>query len=509
MKCGVLEIAFVITILSPLANCGDILFIIVLAYSFIPPLLSIAESLRGHGHRSTFILSDSLAKVPILKDKPIDIVISDAMSKFRLKDKINSHAQAAFRREGMLKFKLRDIYADLCNQVLEDDNLFKDLKKRKFDLAVVSKHPIAICFNIVAYKLSLPFVHVGIGYDVVNDRLPYLPSFVTDIFFLGYSNKRTVREKIVSAIFYMYRQLYPDIISQRNAIAKYAPEKPFMTTNDLWLQCKFHLIDSDILLDYPRPIFPNYAFVAGLSVCNDCKLPKDFSQFTKKSKHGIIVISFGTLIDTFPIDILQKFTKVFMTLRNYDFIIKLGYQQSINMPNVLQRSWIPQSDLLADPNTKLFITHCGHNSQVEAVYHGVPMIMFPVILDQHYNAGRIESKGYGITMDITDFEADDLILNIINIFENKKYSYAVKNASVIFKSRKEAPQDVASYWIDHVMKYGGDYLRPTSIDIPFFEYYLLDIFSIFVFVGLIFLVIVWMCIRYLSLCIPISKPKTD
>lgn len=473
------------------------------AYSFIPPLLSIAESLRGYGHRSTFILSDSLARVPILKDKPIDIVISDAMSKFKLKDRINDHAQAAFRGEKMLKFQLRNIFADLCNFVLEDNKLFEDLKKRKFDLAVVSKHPIAICFNIIAYKLSLPFVHAGIGYDAVNDRLPYLPSFVTDIYFLGYSNKRTVREKFVSVIFYMYRQLYPDIISPKNAISKYVPEKPFITTKDLWLQSKFHLIDSDILLDYPRPIFPNYAFVAGLSVNNGQELPPDFLQFIKKSKHGVIVLSFGTLIDTFPTDILKKFTKVFMTLSKYDFIIKLGDQQRINMPNVLQRSWIPQSDVFRHPNTKLFITHCGHNSQVEAVYHGVPMIMFPVILDQHYNAGRIESKGYGITMDINDFEANGLILNIMKFFEDKTYYYAVKNASVILKSRKEAPQDIASYWIDHVIKYGGDYLRPTSIDIPFYEYYLLDIAFIFVLVLLIILLILRIFTRKLS------KPKTD
>ncbi len=36
-------------------------------------------------------------------------------------------------------------------------------------------------------------------------------------------------------------------------------------------------------------------------------------------------------------------------------------------------------------NTRLFITHAGNNGQLEALYHGVPMLAMPVAGDQNRN----------------------------------------------------------------------------------------------------------------------------
>ncbi len=54
--------------------------------------------------------------------------------------------------------------------------------------------------------------------------------------------------------------------------------------------------------------------------------------------------------------------------------------------NVKLLKWLPQNDLLGHVKTKLFITHSGGSSQFEALYHGVPMVMFPMFSEQHYNA---------------------------------------------------------------------------------------------------------------------------
>ena len=57
--------------------------------------------------------------------------------------------------------------------------------------------------------------------------------------------------------------------------------------------------------------------------------------------------------------------------------------------NVKIVPWLPQNDLLGHPNTRLFITHCGVNGQHEAIYHGVPMIGFPIFSEQMYNCKRL------------------------------------------------------------------------------------------------------------------------
>jgi len=50
--------------------------------------------------------------------------------------------------------------------------------------------------------------------------------------------------------------------------------------------------------------------------------------------------------------------------------------------NVLLKKWLPQQDLIGHSKTKLFITHGGLMSTMEAIYHGKPMIVMPGFADQ-------------------------------------------------------------------------------------------------------------------------------
>lgn len=42
--------------------------------------------------------------------------------------------------------------------------------------------------------------------------------------------------------------------------------------------------------------------------------------------------------------------------------------------NVHMMKWLPQSDLLAQPQVRLFISHCGTGGAYEAKYHSVPIL---------------------------------------------------------------------------------------------------------------------------------------
>ncbi|GJJ12777.1 hypothetical protein Clacol_007022 [Clathrus columnatus] len=54
--------------------------------------------------------------------------------------------------------------------------------------------------------------------------------------------------------------------------------------------------------------------------------------------------------------------------------------------NVLISAWAPQNLILGHKATAWFLTHCGQNSVLESLSHGIPMIAWPVDADQPMNA---------------------------------------------------------------------------------------------------------------------------
>jgi glucuronosyltransferase len=75
----------------------------------------------------------------------------------------------------------------------------------------------------------------------------------------------------------------------------------------------------------------------------------------------------------------------------------------------------------AHPNVRLFITHGGLLSTLEAVDRGVPLIGIPVYADQFLNIARAVSSGYGIQIDLNNVTSESLTWAIGEIIESPKY----------------------------------------------------------------------------------------
>ena len=66
----------------------------------------------------------------------------------------------------------------------------------------------------------------------------------------------------------------------------------------------------------------------------------------------------------------------------------------------------------------------------------------------------------------------------------------------ILKKRRPPAEEVAD-WIEHVIKYGGEHLRPASIDIPLYELYMLDVLAILLPLLLIITFIVFLMAKFM------------
>ncbi|KAK3409342.1 hypothetical protein EUGRSUZ_J01468 [Eucalyptus grandis] len=60
------------------------------------------------------------------------------------------------------------------------------------------------------------------------------------------------------------------------------------------------------------------------------------------------------------------------------------------------KCWLNQSEVLGHPAIGGFLSHCGWNSVMEAVWHGVPMLAWPQHGDQMINASLVKRAGIGI-----------------------------------------------------------------------------------------------------------------
>lgn len=70
---------------------------------------------------------------------------------------------------------------------------------------------------------------------------------------------------------------------------------------------------------------------------------------------------------------------------------------------------------------RLFITHGGQNSLLQAVYHAVPVLAIPLFGDQFDNAVRAETKGLGLTIKPTQITRELLRSAIQTLTQDVKY----------------------------------------------------------------------------------------
>lgn len=136
---------------------------------------------------------------------------------------------------------------------------------------------------------------------------------------------------------------------------------------------------------------------------------------------GVVLFSLGSNIKSSMMapekirQILEAFSKLKQKI--------LWKFEAKNLPlphNVRVSDWLPQSDLLAHPNLKVFITHGGHLSTTEAVYRGVPVIGIPIFGDQPLNMKEIVNAGFGIKLEYDEL-TPEVIINAVNeIINNSK-----------------------------------------------------------------------------------------
>ena len=448
-----------------------------------------ADLLCSRGHDVTFLLPSNL-KVPegILPTdlKTITYYAPGAPLMHRDDYKAICH-EMAFRPSLFAQLKIKDLALNInkvtASYFFKDKEAIESIKAGNFDFVIVDS--ALLPYFLVPYKLGKPFAYLTAECWGPLHRIPVMPSYVPHML-TSYSDDMDFLERVIN--FLIYSVLAFLDFGGHEESREFAPERPMTGFKELILNASLCLQLRDNTIDFIRPEMPDVIPVASLMAREAKPLPTDLQSYMDESYNGVILVSFGTMVTELPTAVIRKLIKAFDT-SDYNIIFKYtetGYVSNVPS-NVRVMSWVPQNDILAHKNLKLFITHCGSSSVIQTFYHGVPVIAFPYAKDQLNNAALIKSKGIGEIMYLYDFTSENLQRAIISVVTDDKYSSAAKALSKIYKDiLAHAPRDPV-YWIEHVIKHGDRHLRSHAMEMPMYQYLMIDVIVFFVLTALLFI----------------------
>ncbi|XP_020810429.1 UDP-glucuronosyltransferase 2B17 [Drosophila serrata] len=236
-----------------------------------------------------------------------------------------------------------------------------------------------------------------------------------------------------------------------------------------------------------RPNVPAVIEVGGIQVKDrPDPLPQNIADFLSNAPHGAILFSLGTNVkkDHLPPETIQKIFNVLSKLK-LKVIWKWDDLESTpgTSENILYAKWLPQDDILAHPNIKLFITHAGKGGVTEAQYHGIPMLALPVFGDQPSNAAAVVEQGFGLTQSLLTLEEKSFHEGIREVLENPKYANAVKSFSTLYRDRPMSARETLIYWVEYVIRHhGAPHLQSPVVHMSYIAANNLDIYALLVLV---------------------------
>ena len=502
---------------------GRILFVCLDHYGHIGAMLNVGKAVKGKGHDVYAIVLKKYAplveeyglKGLIQADKPSWDVDKEMKAKYDdiiLEGGLNPSTNQLKETLDYTNI-VTEYLTSHAVAVIENKQLYSEIESLKFDLAVVDGIPMNYGAYIIPYKLGIPYVtFTSILLDPWLIRLPSLPSVEPTMMFADNGNKMSFSKRIKNFITMCLIKggnfiTYPN----EDFVSKYAPNRPHKTIFDIYKDSEMFLVNQNIFfLEYQRVESTNVRFVGSIVGRSAKRLPDELEKFMSSARHGVVLVSFGSVFEKYPLVIVEKLFAAFSHFKESFLMRYFGKLDLVPPENVRLEAWIPQNDLLGHPKIKLFITHSGYFGQIEGFYHRVPMLMVPFSSDQPYNARRAEEKGYGKILDITKTSSDEVEALIREMLNNSTYKENLEKAKAVLDTFPR-PEDQAAFWIDHVYRFGSRHLKPSYMDMPLYQYFMLDILAVFAIFGLIVLLLCYCCFVKIFRCKskPKSKSKSD
>ncbi|XP_051543147.1 UDP-glucuronosyltransferase 2A2-like [Myxocyprinus asiaticus] len=399
--------------------------------------------------------------------------------------------------------KIHHQASQLVVEIFENPVQMKQLYDAHYDVALIDPGlPVGV---LVAHKLGLPtvfnvrWIMSGEGHFVVAPSpVSYVPAPGSTL-----PNHMSFADRVKNIFHYVLNmcidQLIVTPVYDRLVARYFGPETNFynlLQGTDIWL------MRSDFIFEFPRPTMPNVVYIGGFQCKPSKPLPPELEKFVEGSgKHGVIVMSLGTLVKGLPNEITSEIAAGFAQLPQRVIWRHLGERPHNLGNNTLLVDWLPQNDLLGHPKTRAFVAHGGTNGVYESIYHGVPVVGLPLLFDQSENLLRLEVRGAAKVLDATRLDSQSFLTAMQEVLDKPSHKENMQRLSRLHRDKPTHPRDSALYWIEFVMRHkGAAHLRTESYRMPWYSYHSVDVVAFLLAVvltvgGTVILIIRFLCLR--------------
>ncbi|XP_017779857.1 PREDICTED: UDP-glucuronosyltransferase-like [Nicrophorus vespilloides] len=387
------------------------------------------------------------------------------------------------------------------------------MKKEKFDVVVLEQFMndalkgFCVHFNARCVAFSTIGASAMSNYVVSN---PSNPSYIPNLF-LSYSSDMTFFQRMHNAFFTVFVNTvnkYMHIPKQEALMRKYFPATPDIPTI---IQSNVDLLflNSHPSVNDPVPTVPQMIHVGGIHINpKQDKVPADVKKFLDDATEGVVYFSLGSNVKSkdLPEEKVQSILRALSKLK-MKVLWKYEDDKLEGKPkNVMIQNWMPQQEILSHPNVKVFLTHGGLLSSMEAIYFGVPLIGVPFFGDQMANMKMHVKNGFALQIDFDDLNEASLTETFDTITKNPRFAKIAKRRSKMMRDSTMKPLDLAIFWVEYLLRNSdAQFLRTAATDMPIYKYFLLDVVAFLALVALIPPIILYKCIKCRKSCVKGEK----
>ncbi|CAD5224033.1 unnamed protein product [Bursaphelenchus okinawaensis] len=417
--------------------------------------------------------------------------------------------------------------ASACLALLRDQRLMTKIESGNFD--VIMFEQFDVCPFIISHILNIP-VKIWMSSCPIMEHqaelagVPAAYSFVPSSLNGFAGDRMSLSERFWNTIqSFLLKYHYLDYWHDFHEELKTEFGHNFPHPSDLAKETELILVNTDELVDFPRPLPPNVIHIGGLGMDKvDTSLPDDYVNIMSRGKNGIIYFSFGSVVPTnaLPQVYMKNIIDSFGRMQDYYFVVKISKndtfsrQYSSRFSNVYTRSWVPQTGVLAHDRLKLFITHGGYNSIMEASRYSVPLLLIGMFGDQPRNSKLVERNGWGLSLDKTSllYGSQEFEEKMKELLTNKKYKQTAIRTTQLLKTKPQTGEQRLLSYVRFLELNNGRLpeLRMIANELSHIEYFNLDVLAILIATGcVVTAAAVYIVSRVLQVVVNSRKVKVD